>query len=116
MLEIRFHFPSVLQYNVLKVARHLYQWSASAALGDFYERAFINGILGNQNLNSTFGSHTTELEYMLPLGGGGLRKPWGEAGPGSSFPCCWGTLSETFNKLSDSLSNPHSHPHPNPKP
>jgi len=34
---------------------------------------------------------------MLPLGGGGLRKPWGRSDGG--FPCCWGTLSETFAKL-----------------
>lgn len=40
---------------------------------------------------------------MLPLGGGGETKPWGLAAGSSSFPCCWGTLSETFAKLADSL-------------
>ena len=40
---------SCTQYNVLKVARHLYTWSADSALFDFYERAVLNGILGNQN-------------------------------------------------------------------
>ena len=40
---------------------------------------------------------------MLPLGGGGLQKPWGLAGPSGHFPCCWGTLSEQFAKLGDSI-------------
>jgi len=40
---------------------------------------------------------------MLPLGGSTLRKPYAVAGPESDFPCCWGTLSETFAKLGDSI-------------
>lgn len=32
-----------------EVARHLFQWSADSKLGDFYERAIMNGIIGNQN-------------------------------------------------------------------
>ena len=36
---------SCTQYNVLKVARHLFQWSADCKIADFYERAFLNGIL-----------------------------------------------------------------------
>jgi len=48
-------------------------------------------------------AHTVEFEYMLPLGGNGLHKPWGTAGPDSSFPCCWGTLSETYAKLNDAI-------------
>eukprot|EP01004_Peranema_trichophorum_P003699 NODE_2671_length_1522_cov_45.386705_g2301_i0.p1 GENE.NODE_2671_length_1522_cov_45.386705_g2301_i0~~NODE_2671_length_1522_cov_45.386705_g2301_i0.p1 ORF type:complete len:472 (-),score=81.05 NODE_2671_length_1522_cov_45.386705_g2301_i0:105-1367(-) len=38
---------------------------------------------------------------MLPLGGGGIRKPWGKSN--QDFPCCWGTLSESFAKLADSI-------------
>ena len=40
---------SCTQYNILKVARHLFQWSASSIIGDYYERAIMNGIIGNQN-------------------------------------------------------------------
>lgn len=36
------------RYNVLKMARHLFEWSGNASLADFYERAILNGILGNQ--------------------------------------------------------------------
>eukprot|EP00937_MAST-01D_sp_MAST-1D-sp2_P001797 g1797.t1 len=91
---------SCTTYNVLKVARHLLQWTADAHLADFYERALLNGLVGNQNqhLNGDGGSFI----YMLPLGGGGLRKPWSSAINGN-FPCCWGTLSETFAKLGDSV-------------
>jgi len=91
---------SCTTYNVLKVARHLLQWTGDAHLGDFYERALLNGLVGNQNqhLNGDGGSFI----YMLPLGGGGLRKPWSSAVNGN-FPCCWGTLSETFAKLGDSV-------------
>ena len=37
---------------------------------------------------------------MLPLGGA-VRKAWGKSDYG--FPCCWGTLSESFAKLGDSI-------------
>ncbi|KAK3239640.1 hypothetical protein CYMTET_50452 [Cymbomonas tetramitiformis] len=89
---------SCTQYNMLKVARHLFQWSAEAAYADFYERAILNGILGNQNL---LDPDTPSFIYMLPLGGGGIKKPWGKSNQG--FPCCWGSLSEQFSKMSDSI-------------
>jgi hypothetical protein len=38
---------------------------------------------------------------MLPLGAANMKKPWGKSN--SSFPCCWGTLTEQFSKLSDSI-------------
>jgi len=37
---------------------------------------------------------------MQPLGGANV-KPWGKSDFG--FPCCWGTLSESFAKLGDSI-------------
>lgn len=49
----------------------------------------------------------TSYIYMLPLGngqgptGGVMTKPWGTSDYG--FPCCWGTLSESFAKLGDSI-------------
>jgi DUF1680 family protein len=95
---------SCTQYNILKVARHLFQWSADPALADYYERAILNGMIGNQNrLDPT----VTSYIYMLPLGTGGgpvggvVTKPWGKSDFG--FPCCWGTLSESFAKLGDSV-------------
>jgi hypothetical protein len=73
-------------------------------LADFYERALFNGLIGNQNRAAPYGptTHSTGFIYFLPLGGGGLKKPWGPSNA-SGFPCCWGTLSETFSKLGDSI-------------
>lgn len=113
---------SCTQYNVLKLARHLFQWGDAAeksTAADFYERAILNGIIGNQNRGkSSCGSPAgcdqpgcrspgaraaagaTSYIYMLPLGGA-VKKPWGKSDFG--FPCCWGTLSESFAKLADSI-------------
>ena len=52
-----------------QVARHLLQWTANSSLGDFYERALLNGIVGNQNQKAS--PNMTQFIYMLPLGGGG---------------------------------------------
>jgi uncharacterized protein len=97
---------SCTQYNTLKVARHLFTWSADTKLADYYERALLNGVLGNQNVS---GGMAESLEYMLPMGGApgpyepsGIYKPWASATDGG-FPCCWGTLAESFAKLSDSI-------------
>ena len=132
---------SCTQYNVLKIARHLFRWHAEPRFTDFYERAILNGIVGNQKaaglsscgtpagcsecerlgggsddaegggerLSSSSScrspgargaSAATSYIYMLPLGGV-VRKAWGKSDYG--FPCCWGTLSESFSKLSDSI-------------
>ena len=88
---------SCTQYNVLKVARRSFMTSANASLADFYERAILNGIIGNQNREA---SGATSYIYMQPLGGANV-KPWGKSDFG--FPCCWGTLSESFAKLGDSI-------------
>ena len=58
----------------------------------------MNGIIGNQN---KLEPAMTQFIYMLPLGAAGMYKPWGESNQG--FPCCWGTLTEQFSKLSDSI-------------
>ena len=88
---------SCTQYNILKVARHLFMWSANVSLADFYEKAMLNGIVGNQKRDAA----STSFIYMLPLGGTGMTKPWGNSQ--RDFPCCWGTLSEQLAKLADSI-------------
>jgi len=88
---------SCTQYNVLKVARRSFLTSADPKKADFYERAILNGIIGNQNRQA---SGATSYIYMQPLGGANT-KPWGKSDFG--FPCCWGTLSESFAKLGDSI-------------
>jgi DUF1680 family protein len=89
---------SCTQYNVLKVARRSFLTTASASKADFYERSILNGIIGNQNKEDPDGA--TSYIYMQPLGGVNV-KPWGKSDYG--FPCCWGTLSESFAKLGDSI-------------
>jgi len=81
-------------HNMLKVTRHLLQWTGDPAYADYYERAFWNGILGTQRAD------TGMLLYYVPLATG-LTKQWGT--PYDSFWCCYGTGIETFAKLGDSV-------------
>ena len=55
---------SCTQYNVLKVARRRFLTSADVKLADFYEKAILNGLLGNQNRNLDDGSGPTSYIYM----------------------------------------------------
>ena len=52
--------------------------------------------------NSHYGHFICTLfsSLLQPLGGANF-KPWGKSDFG--FPCCWGTLSESFAKLGDSI-------------
>lgn len=59
------------QYNSLKLTRHLFQWTSSAAEADAYEIKLLNGILGVQQ-PGVVGS----LSYMTPLGKGVNRDRW----------------------------------------
>lgn len=85
---------SCTTYNILKVARYLIRWTGDAKYGDFYERAFFNGILGTQN------PETGMLIYFLPLAPA-HTKSFGT--PYDSFWCCYGTGIESFSKLGDSI-------------
>lgn len=90
---------------MLKVSRLLFQLEGGARYGDYYERALLNGLIGNQNREGQFAPdqnpNTVGFIYFLPLGGA-VQKAWGDGVEGG-FPCCWGTLSETFAKLQDSI-------------
>lgn len=48
-------------YNMLKLSRHLFCWTADAAIADYYERALYNHILGQQD------PQTGMVTYFLPL-------------------------------------------------
>lgn len=83
-----------VSYNMLKLTRQLFTWSPDAALADYYERAYFNGILPTQ--------HPTDGEklYYLPLASG----YWKQFGtPGQDFWCCTGSGVENFSKLGDSV-------------
>jgi uncharacterized protein len=81
-------------YNMLKVTRYLARWTGEARYGDFYNRAFFNGILGTQNPKDGM------LIYYLPLATGHHKK-FGT--PTNDFWCCYGTGIESFSKLGDSI-------------
>jgi DUF1680 family protein len=81
-------------YNMLKLTRHVFGWTAAPACADYFERALFNGILGSQ--------HPADGEklYYVSLAAG-LWKLFGT--PTQDYWCCTGTMSEAFAKLGDSI-------------
>ena len=81
-------------YNMLKLTRHVFGWTADPAAADYYERALFNGILGSQ--------HPADGEklYYVSLAPG-LWKLFGT--PTQDYWCCTGTMSESFSQLGDSI-------------
>lgn len=93
-------------YNMLKLTRELWMMApAESAYFDFYERALLNHLLGQQDPESAHG-HVT---YFTPLDAGGRRGVGPAWGGGTwstdydSFWCCQGTALETNTKLADSV-------------
>ena len=81
-------------YNMLKLTRHLYSWTADQVYADYYERALFNGILGTMNPRDGM------TMYYVPLAPG-YWKMFGL--PREAFWCCTGTGVENFSKLQDSI-------------
>ena len=81
-------------YNMLKLARHVYGWTADPRVMDYYERTLFNSRLGTQNLQDS------GMGYFLPLGAG-YWKYFNTTY--DSFWCCTGTGVEEFAKTADSI-------------
>jgi DUF1680 family protein len=81
-------------YNMLKLTRELFTWSADPALADYYERALWNGILPTQD------PETGMTMYYVPMESG-WYKTFGTAN--DSFWCCTGTGVENHAKYGDSI-------------
>jgi len=81
-------------YNMLKVARHLFCWTAAPRYADYYERAMFNGIPDTQHPDDAM-----TLCYLALASGYG--KLFGL--PPDAFWCCTGTGVESFSKLGDSV-------------
>lgn len=81
-------------YNMLKLTRHVFGWTADPACADYYERALWNGILGVQHP-----SDGSKL-YYVPLAAG-FWKLFGA--PEHDYWCCTGSMSEAFAKLGESI-------------
>ncbi|GAB4856068.1 hypothetical protein Ancab_024708 [Ancistrocladus abbreviatus] len=91
---------SCTTYNMLKVSRNLFRWTREITYADYYERALTNGVLSIQR-----GREPGVMIYMLPLGHGVSKgntyHSWGN--PFNTFWCCYGTATESFSKLGDSI-------------
>jgi DUF1680 family protein len=81
-------------YNMLKLTRKLYGWSADPRYFDYYERVLYNHRLGTIDLG------TGATQYYLGLVPGSWRAfntEW------DSFWCCTCTGAEEYSKLNDSI-------------
>ncbi len=75
-------------YNMLKLSRHLFLWSADPKVADFYERALFNHILSSQHP----GDGRVIYNLSLEMGGQKVYQDpyW--------FTCCVGTGMENHSK------------------
>jgi DUF1680 family protein len=78
---------------MLKLTRHLFGWSPSAATMDFYERALYNHILGSQAAPGSM----TYFVSLLP----GHFKTYSTTN--NSFWCCDGSGIENHSKYGDTI-------------
>ncbi len=81
-------------YNMLKLTRHLFQWDASPARMDFYERALFNQILASQDPD------TGMVTYFVSMKSGHFKV---YSTPFDSFWCCMGTGMENHAKYGDTI-------------
>ena len=81
-------------YNMLKLTRHIFEWSGDAAAMDFYERGLFNHILPSQD------PATGMVLYYCPLRPGAWKS---FSTPDDSFWCCVGTGMENHTKYGDTI-------------
>jgi DUF1680 family protein len=81
-------------YNMLKLTRHLYQWTADPRYFDYYERTLLNHRL------AAIDRETGATQYYLSVFPGAWKTFNTE---NDSFWCCTGTGVEEFSKLNDSI-------------
>ncbi len=80
-------------YNLMKLQRHVFSWTADARWMDAYERTLFNCRLGTQNPQGL-------KQYFFPLATGYWRA---YNSPEESFWCCTGTGAEDFAKFVDTI-------------
>jgi len=81
-------------YNMLKLTRHIFEWTPDAATMDFYERALYNHILASQDPD------TGMFAYFMSLKPGHFKT---FSTPNDSFWCCVGTGMENHAKYGDTI-------------
>jgi len=81
-------------YNMLKLTRHIFEWSPSAEAMDYYERGLFNHILPSQD------PETGMVIYYCPLRPGAWKS---YSTANDSFWCCVGTGMENHTKYGDTI-------------
>jgi DUF1680 family protein len=81
-------------YNMLKLTKHVFSWSADARAADYYERALYNSILSTQD------PETGMMMYFVPLASG-YWKIYNT--PYDSFWCCTGTGMENHARYPEAI-------------
>jgi len=85
-------------YNMLKLTRHLFTWTADVKYADYYERALYNHILGTQD------KETGMLAYYMAYKPGSFKV---YSTPEDSFWCCMGTGFENQAKYAEGIYYHH---------
>jgi uncharacterized protein len=80
-------------YNMMKLTRHIFGWTANPTAMDYYERTLFNSRLGTQDSDGM-------KMYYLSLKPG-LWKTFGTRT--EAFWCCTGSGAEEFAKLADTI-------------
>jgi len=80
-------------YNLMKLERIVFGWTAETRWMDAYERSLFNCRLGTQNADGL-------KQYFFPLASGYWRA---YNSPEESFWCCTGTGVEEFAKFTDTI-------------
>jgi len=88
------HQECCCAYNMMKLARHLYGWTADARYVDYYERNLLNHRLG------MIQPETGLTGYFLSMSPGAWKTLCTED---ETFWCCTGTAIEEFAKLNDTI-------------
>ncbi len=88
------HQECCCAYNMMKLTRHLYAWTADARYIDYYERNLFNHRLG------MIQPDTGLTGYFLSMSPGAWKTLCTED---ETFWCCTGTALEEFSKLNDTI-------------
>ena len=88
------HQECCCAYNMMKLARHLYQWSGDARFIDYYERNVLNHRLG------AIAPETGLTTYFLSMSPGAWKTTCTED---QTFWCCTGSALEEYSKLNDTI-------------
>jgi DUF1680 family protein len=81
-------------YNMLKLTRHLFTWTADVKYADYYERALYNHILASQE------QETGMVTYFLSYTPGSFKT---YSDKDNSFWCCVGTGFENHAKYAEGI-------------